>query len=112
MFCSNCGKEISDKAVMCVGCGVMVEGKTFQQPTIIKNKIAYASEKDWITILLLSIFLGGFGVHRYYAGKIGTGILMFMLSCFFVGFVWVIIDIIIIASGKFKDSYGRPIVRQ
>ena len=35
----------------------------------------HISEKDWLVTLLLCLFCGGIGVHRYYVGKIGTGIL-------------------------------------
>lgn len=36
---------------------------------------ANLSEKDWLITLLLCLFGGGIGVHRYYVGKVGTGIL-------------------------------------
>jgi hypothetical protein len=65
------------------------------------------SEKSRLTATLLCFFLGIFGVHRFYAGKIGTGILMiFTLGGYFI---WAIIDFIDIASGKFKDSEGKII---
>lgn len=57
--------------------------------------------------LLLSIFLGGLGVHRFYVGKVGTGILMLLTGGGFG--IWYIIDIIFVAIGRFTDAEGREI---
>ena len=65
------------------------------------------SEKNWLTTLLLSIFLG---VHRFYAGKIGTGILM-LLTLGGCG-IWYWIDLIMIIMGKFTDKDGNMIVNE
>lgn len=65
------------------------------------------SEKDWLVALLLCIFTGGLGIHRFYVGKIGTGILMLLT---FGGFgIWVIIDLILIVTDHFTDSYGKTL---
>jgi len=63
------------------------------------------SSKNWIAALLLCIFLGGLGIHRFYVGKVGTGILMLLTGGVF-GILW-IIDIIMIAVGSFTDKGGR-----
>ena len=63
------------------------------------------SEKSWIATLLLCIFLGGFGVHRFYVGKVGTGIL-YLLTVGLFG-IGVIVDIIMIAVGSFTDKGGN-----
>ncbi len=56
---------------------------------------------------MLCFFLGGLGVHRFYAGKVGTGILMLLT---FGGFgIWTIVDFITIVIGSFTDADGRPI---
>ncbi len=65
------------------------------------------SEKDWLVTLLLSIFLGSLGIHRFYAGKIGTGILQ-LITLGGCG-VWTLIDIIMIVTGNFKDNDGNII---
>ena len=66
--------------------------------------------KDWLITLLLCLFCGGIGVHRYYVGKIGTGILYTLtLGIFGIG---TLIDLIKIAIGKFTDKNGNYIRRQ
>ena len=65
------------------------------------------SEKSWITTLLLCLFLGGLGVHWFYAGKIGTGILQ-LITVGGCG-IWTLIDLIMIITGSFTDKDGNPI---
>ncbi len=66
------------------------------------------SDKDWTTLLILSILLGGLGVDRFYAGHIGLGVLK-LLTVGGCG-IWALIDIIMVATGKFTDADGLPIV--
>ncbi len=66
------------------------------------------SPSNRLVALLLCIFLGGLGVHRFYVGKIGTGILM-IITLGGLG-IWVIIDLIMIAVGSFRDKLGRPVL--
>jgi TM2 domain-containing membrane protein YozV len=65
------------------------------------------SEKGFVPTLLLCFFLGAFGIHRFYTGKIGTGILM-LLTLGGLG-IWTLIDFVMIAVGSFKDKSGLPI---
>ena len=65
------------------------------------------SEKGFVPTLLLCFFLGVFGVHRFYAGKIGTGVLQ-LLTLGGLG-IWAMIDFVVIACGKFKDKRGQLI---
>ncbi|GAB1429342.1 hypothetical protein MASR2M18_01730 [Ignavibacteria bacterium] len=67
-------------------------------------------QKDWLTTLLLAIFLGGLGVHRFYTGHIGIGVAQ-LLTLGGCG-IWSLIDIIQIATGSFKDANGEPLVRK
>lgn len=63
------------------------------------------SEKNWVVALLLCIFLGGLGAHRFYVGKIGTGII-YLLSGGLLGIGW-LVDLILVLVGKFKDREGK-----
>ncbi len=68
--------------------------------------------KDFSTTIILCYFLGIFGVHRFYSGKIGTGIVMLLLTFFtgIGGIIWAIIDFISLAKGNFQDKEGNPVV--
>ena len=65
------------------------------------------SPKSGIVVLLLCIFLGTFGLHRFMVNKIGTGILM-ILTAGGLG-IWWLIDTIMIVVGAFTDSDGKHV---
>ena len=77
----------------------------YQAPYDIYQSMVSTKNKDLTFILCL--FLGALGVHRFYAGKIGTGILYLLTGGLFG--IGCIIDLISIASNSFKDSDGLPI---
>ena len=64
--------------------------------------------KNKIAALLLSVFLGYLGIDRMYLGKWGTGILKLLTGGGF--FIWYVVDIILIATGKMKDAKGNELV--
>jgi TM2 domain-containing protein len=65
---------------------------------------------DWTVALVLSILLGEFGVDRFYTGSIMLGLLK--LITFGGCGIWWLIDVILIATGAYKDQYGHPLVRK
>ena len=69
-----------------------------------------AQPKDWMTTLLLCIFLGWLGVHRFYTGHIAIGIIQ-LLTAGGCG-IWVLIDFIMILTDSYRDSNGLPLVRR
>ncbi len=108
MYCQKCGKELSDQASFCPSCGQQV--KTPVTPTA---QPGFASDKPMsphsrLAALLLCIFLGGIGVHRFYVGKVGTGVAM-IFTLGGLG-IWVLIDLIMIVVGNFKDVNGKYVL--
>lgn len=65
------------------------------------------SPKSFVAAVLLCFFLGPLGIHRFYVGKIGTGLLMLVTLGGFS--IWYIIDFVIIVCSKFHDKKGRLI---
>ena len=68
------------------------------------------SPKSWLATLLLSIFLGEFGIDRFYLGKVGTGILKLITLGGFG--IWWLIDIILTIAGAATDKQGLVVKNQ
>ncbi len=98
-FCRSCGAIVKKEAEICLKCGVR------QRPAPIVSDIS----SNWLAILLLCLFLGSLGVHRFYVGKIGTGLLMLLTLGGFG--VWTIIDLVLIITDRFTDARGLFIQR-
>ena len=71
--------------------------------------VSVSTQKSWIVALLLCFFVGVLGVHRFYVGKVGTGILQ-LLTFGGLG-IWSLIDFILILVGSFKDKQGQPLAK-
>lgn len=67
----------------------------------------YVSDRKILIALLLCFFLGGLGIHRFYAGKVGTGIL-YLVTGGLCGF-GILVDMILLVMGAFQDSDGLPL---
>ena len=115
MFCSNCGKEIDENAVVCVHCGC---------PTARYNNYSYRGSKSMAVAVLLWFFLGHLGVHRFYLGHAGTGMAQLLLTVvgwativFLIGaipllilVIWWIVDIFSLVSGNLRPADGSELV--
>lgn len=97
VFCRGCGKQIHHSAVSCPNCGAV-------QSTVAAMNV---SVKRILPAMLLCFFFGWLGVHRFYVGKVGTGILQ-LLTFGGLG-IWALIDFIVIVVGGFRDAEGRLI---
>ena len=83
--CSECGHQVSDKAKTCPNCGCPIaiqlpppipeQGQPQQAPQQIGVFNNSPSGKCRGVAALFAFFLGGFGVHYFYVGKIGAGVL-------------------------------------
>jgi TM2 domain-containing membrane protein YozV len=72
--------------------------------------MAGGQQKSWVVTILLCHFLGYLGIHRFYTGRIISGIFQLLT---FGGFgIWVLIDLIMIVTDNFKDSNERPLYHQ
>lgn len=134
MICKYCFKEIADGSQFCSFCGrrqaelrIGFDGETPDNavPNNVKstpaahpvsysnntyansiNREDCSSKNKWIA-LLLCLFTGGLGLHRFYVGKIGTGVVWLLTcGCFGIGSL---IDCIMIIMDNFTDVDGKKL---
>ncbi|QEE09142.1 TM2 domain-containing protein [Bartonella kosoyi] len=83
------------------------------------------SQQSKVTLAVVCFFLGGLGIHRFMVGKVGTGIALLLiniislitiplfgfglLGIFLIVTPWVLIDLIVILTGNFRDKDGHKI---
>ncbi len=105
-YCVRCGGSMPGEDRYCRACGweAGVEPPTPPPRPVIAN----ASESNRLAALLLCVFIGVFGGHRFYVGKTGTGILW--LCTFGLFTIGAIYDLVLIATGEFRDSDERKVV--
>ncbi len=105
-YCKFCGEQIDMECVICPKCGKQVEQLSYgqNQPIIINNNNSaaasasagvyttpqyYGKRKDKWVAFFLCLFLGEFGAHKFYEGKIGMGIL-YIFTVGLLGIGWII----------------------
>lgn len=120
--CSKCGAPLENGK--CNYCGAThvtpttettasVQGRDQAAPQVIINQVAAQGtsidippKSKWVAFFLC-LFLGFFGAHNFYAGKIGMGVL-YLFTLGFLGIGW-LIDIIRILIGAYYDKWGRKL---
>ena len=128
-FCPNCGASLEEGVKFCANCGKQIQEATQQQPVqqpiqqpqtqstsqavavnvVVPQQPVYAqqppSPHSRGVALILCIFLGYLGLHRFYVGNVGMG-LVYLFTLGFFGF-GPFIDFFSILFGSFRDIQGR-----
>ena len=131
MKCKGCGASVKSNQRFCEYCGTELiadnqpEVRYVYQPPqpIVVNVVntntntntngyppradTYPYKSRW-TAFFLCLFLGYFGVHRFYVGKVGSGIVYILTGGFF--FVGWALDTLLLLFGAFRDKYGHKLV--
>lgn len=116
VFCRTCGAKILKEAEVCPKCGVrqipVSDYASFEKHTVNAEQDHHAgpndSPKSRMLAALLCFFVGVIGVHRFYVGRVGSGIAMIFFGWLTLG-IWPLIDLIFILCGNFKDGDGKLI---
>lgn len=110
MFCRNCGHPLPHGSAYCETCGAatgLAQSQRGHAPA------AYRPEgKSRVAAGVLGIVLGHIGVHRFYLGYIGIGILQIVVTCCTLGIggLWGFVEGIVILTGGFRtDARGIPL---
>ncbi len=91
-YCHNCGNQLGPNAEVCMGCGVAVKG----------GKNGDLAGQDKIVIILVCLFLGGFGIHNFIMGEMKKGIFKIIMSFLCgIGGILALIDLIKICMGTY-----------
>lgn len=107
--CKFCGSEVMENVQKCKSCGEWLAEKPQQTVKVVVNNQNnssnggfVSSKSKWVAFILLF-----FGLHRFYVGKVFSGI-FYLITVGGCGF-WAFIDAISIFSGNFKDNCGFPL---
>lgn len=92
--CHNCGSPLTDNADVCLSCGVAVPKTAMDS--------AYLNGQDKLVMILICLFLGGFGIHNFIMGENKKGIFKIAMTfCCGIGALFALIDLIKIAMGSY-----------
>ena len=100
VYCRGCGHALHQTAPLCPNCGAPQSAPPSASSGPTKSKIVAA---------LLAFFLGGFGVHKFYLGQVGLGILYLLFCWTFIPAVIALVEGIVYLSTsdrRFAQKYG------
>jgi TM2 domain-containing membrane protein YozV len=130
MNCPNCGAAVPPGTNRCQKCGGFVEQQAAQPASQVPMQPATAQPqapvqtgpavKSKIAAGLFGIFLGSLGIHRFYLGYVGVGVVQLLMTVLFSWFtcgitgmaagIWGLVEGIMILAGSMNtDSLGRPL---
>ncbi len=99
--CGRCGSTVAAGASYCAGCGTLVRAAAVGRKS---KEYEEVSDYSRLLALLLCVFLGYVGAHRFYVGKVWTGMLWLLTGGILgVGYVS---DIVALIMGRFRDHEG------
>jgi len=103
-FCSSCGTIIKKEAEICPKCGV-------RQKQVSQTRIGSKRIKSRVTAAVLALLLGGFGIHKFYIGKTGTGIIYLIFFWTYIPAIIAFIEgIIYLVSTKTDEEFTAKYV--
>jgi TM2 domain-containing membrane protein YozV len=103
-FCSECGAIIKAKAEICPKCGVR------QGITISSLGAVAPNGKNKLAAILLAVFLGSFGLHKFYLKKYVLGVAYLLFCWTFIPSVLGVIDaimLLLMSEEDFVLKYGK-----
>lgn len=83
-YCRKCGTKLNPEQVICLNCGVSVKGNNEERPRRRKSTTR-EKNKSKVTAGLLALFFGTLGIHKFYLGKPGMGVLYLILTLLVLG---------------------------
>jgi len=105
-YCSECGAVIKARAEICPKCGV----RQIAKPGSLNLGQTAPNGKSRIAAAILAFFLGGFGIHKFYLGQVGLGIVYLVFSWTFVPAIIAFIEFIMyltMTDEAFNQKYGQ-----
>ena len=127
-FCVNCGATYAVGSTQCPSCSAPLgQGQQGGQPPQYGQQPMYppqpgyavpvyiaAQPKNHTVAILLCFFLGFLGIHRFYMGRVASGLIMLALNIISAGLlsIWTYIDMIILTFSNFNDSNGMPLAEK
>ena len=101
--CANCGAEVGENAAVCLACGCAIKEESNKNKAVSEN----LNGQDKMTMILVCLFLGGFGVHNFMMGEKKKGILKIVLTFLCgIGGIMALIDLIKLATDKYVVELG------
>ena len=104
---SSGGRALDSK--YCSGCGIVIHREAEHCPKCGAPQAGMAGNKSRVAAALLALFLGGFGVHKFYLGRVGWGVLYLLFFWTFVPAIVAFVEFIIyltMTDAAFKKKYG------